>query len=67
MSASAGFRIWGYSPDLLDERGMPYDYARPRVLTPPFAGERNAKEFAEELKKNGYIVEKIEWYVPPKK
>jgi hypothetical protein len=63
VSASAGWKIWGYPPV---KKGKKIDDTKkPTVLSPPFSSEKNAREFAETLKAKGYTVAKVEWYSPP--
>jgi hypothetical protein len=59
MSARVGFTVWGY---LREKRGKSTKEKASSVLTPPFASEKNARDFAEVLKKRGYVVTSIRWH-----
>lgn len=65
MSARAGWKIWGCEPVKKKGKLVIDDAKKPKVLSPPFSSESNAKEFAETLKAKGYTIAKIEWYSPP--
>jgi ribosomal protein S11 len=62
MSASVGWRVYGYEP--IKKRGkIVYDDERkPKALTPPFAAKSAADEFAQTLKERGYQVSGVKWY-----
>lgn len=68
MAAQVGWRLHGHPPKGKGKHGYFYDKeAKSKPLTPPFASKVAADEFAEDLRKQGYIVTGVRWHGPSQK